>query len=150
MALGFLSAFLLVSGCGSSSTGTAAAVNSQPELSIRELTGPSELGFPSGPVNLQYEVAIANRADGPITLRRIEVQSFGGGAYRIPRANFTYSNTIVAGETAQVQFWVRGLAKGGRSVRADEPVTLRLVGYFDSPAGAFQTVVMKDLSQLER
>jgi hypothetical protein len=117
-----------------------------PELQIRELVGPSDMGYPRGVVEVQYEVRIGNRSGEPITLRRIDIQSVGTGAYTLRHEAQNFNRTIDPDHFDTVTFWVRALARGDR-MGGNEPVTVRGVAYFDTPVGPTQKVFLTNIGQ---
>ena len=146
MMLASVSAFTACSS-SSGSGGQKKADIIQPEVDIRELVGPSDMGYMSGPVDIQYEVRVANRSGEPISLKRIEVQSSNtGGAYRLRHDVYPFKETIAPSGFTTVKFWAHAYAYSGRA-RQTEPVTFRGIIYFDSPAGAFQKIFIKELMQ---
>ena len=48
-----------------------------------------------------------------------------------------------------VTFWAKGFS-WGRSMRDTEPVTVRGIAYFESGAGTFQKVFIRELQQFGR
>ncbi|HEX8152811.1 MAG TPA: hypothetical protein VF698_06795 [Thermoanaerobaculia bacterium] len=120
-----------------------------PELQLAELTSLTEMGQPSGRIDLQFALRIANKSGEPITLRRIEMSSIGSGAYELLRDTYYFKQTVEPNQSVDVPFWAKAVARGARSLRANEPVTIRGVAYFESPAGPFQKVVTRYISQYE-
>ncbi|MCU1350295.1 MAG: hypothetical protein JWO56_3325 [Acidobacteria bacterium] len=133
--------------CSSSNPGDAKLI--KPEISFEQIVGPAELGYPGGRIDIQYEVTIANRSAEPISLRRIEVSSIGGGAYRLRRESFPFSVTVPPDRQGTLRFWAHALQSGAVFRGSNEPVTLRAILFFDSPAGKFQQIVMRELGQFE-
>jgi hypothetical protein len=121
----------------------------RPDIAIEQLVGPAQLGYPGGRVDIQYEVRVGNRAAEPITLRRIEVSSIGGGAYRLRHESYPFNATLQANQQGSIQFWAHALQSGPTFRGSNEPVTLRAILYFDSPSGKFQQIVMQSLGQFD-
>jgi hypothetical protein len=120
-----------------------------PDLDIREVVGPSDMGYPRGIIEVQYEMVIANKSQEPLTLRRIEIQSVGSGGYFLRRGEIQrFNKTIAPGHYDTVTFWVRALSRGD-TLGGNEPVTVRGVAYFDSPVGPTQKFFLKNISQFQ-
>jgi len=121
----------------------------KPEIQLVELSGPQDVGYANGPTQIQFGLRVANRSAEPITLKRIDIQSISEGAYIVRRQFFTYDRKIGPDQYDDVAFWARAYAfattRGGEP--SNEPVNLRAIIYFDSPAGSFHQVVMKMLTQ---
>lgn len=145
--LAFLALLALAAVSCSSSNGNKNANLLRPEIAIEQLVGPADLGYPGGQVDIQYEVTVGNRSAEPITLRRIEVSSIGGGAYRLRRESYPFNATLGGNQQGSIQFWAHALQAGPVFRGSTEPVTLRAILYFQSPAGSFQQIVMKSLGQ---
>jgi hypothetical protein len=143
-------ALLALAAISCSSSGSKPNQNAnllRPEIAIEQLVGPADLGYPGGQVDVQYQVTVGNRSAEPITLRRIEVSSVGGGAYRLRRESYPFNATLGANQQGSIQFWAHALQAGPVFRGSTEPVTLRAILYFQSPAGSFQQIVMKSLEQ---
>lgn len=120
----------------------------RPEIDIRQLVGPSDLAYPRGIMEIQYEVRVANRSSEPITLRRIDVQSVGTGAYTLRREFFPFNEVIQPDQYKTVTFWVKAWARGRvAGAGSNEPVTVRGIASFESPVGEFNQIFQRDLSQ---
>src|SRR6266550_6543661 len=147
----FLILALLLVACSSSAPQNAAphAKIPQPEFSIEQIFGPGDAGYPTGPMEVQYRLEIANRADVPVTLERITIQTVNpsGGAYQLtaPR-DYYFNRSIPAKSTETVEFWAKAYSFGS-SPRENEPVTIRGVAYFQSPSGYLNQVFVRELGQ---
>jgi hypothetical protein len=144
-----VAALLVFAAACSSSNAPGAAKRILPEVAIEQLVGPAQLGYPGGLVDIQYEVTVGNQSDEPITLRRIEVSSIGGGAYRLRRESFPFGAKLGAHQQGTIQFWAHSIQSGQIFRGSNEPVTLRAILHFDSPSGPFQKIVMKSLDQFD-
>jgi hypothetical protein len=143
------SALLALAALSCSSSNPADAKRVRPEIGIEQLVGPAQIGYPGGLVDIQYEVTVGNQSDETITLRRIEVSSIGGGAYRLRRESFPFNAKLAAHQQGSIQFWAHALQSGPTFRGSNEPVTLRAILHFDSPTGPFQQIVMKSLDQFD-
>jgi hypothetical protein len=142
-AASLLFAIALVS-CSSSSTPKANII--QPEIDLVQVVGPAELNYPNGGADLRFDVEIANRSGEPITLKRVELASMGPGAYTLRRDFKIFNETIAPGRTATVTVWAKALLRGS-TISEQEPVRVRGVLHFDSPAGPFHSIVMREFRQ---
>lgn len=149
---------LLLSACSSSSTpgassGTAASTAAkikiaEPSLEIVQLVGPGDQNFPDGDMEVKLQLRIGNRADVPITLRRIEIQTVNpqGGAFTLDRAAYYFKKTIQPQASGEASFWARAVGYG-RSMRDTEPVTIRGVIDYEVPGGHYNQIFVRELSQ---
>lgn len=120
----------------------------RPEIGLTQIVGPADVGYPQGQMDVQYGMRVANRAGDAITLKRVEIQSVGSGAYVLRHDNFYFNERIDPEHYADVTFWVHAYARGGPFGHGtSEPVTVRGIAYFESPAGPFQQIFQRDLSQ---
>jgi hypothetical protein len=120
-----------------------------PEVDVAQEVGPAELSYPTGMVEFKYAFRIANQWSQPMTLIRVDVRTVNpaGGAYALEPRTYNFHETIPAGATKIVELWAHANAYG-RGPRDAEPVSLRLVMHFDTPAGGYQTVVMREMPQM--
>jgi len=135
----------LVFSCASGSNQAAAV---EPQLDIRQVTGPSNVQS-AGPFDVKYELRIANPAAEPITLKRFEIRSINGGSYVLTNnAPFSFNETIQPGNSTSVSLWAHAYAQTRpNDFGSSEPVTLRGVASFQSGTRRFQKVFHKTLSQ---
>jgi hypothetical protein len=98
-----------------------------------------------GGISNQYAMRVENRADEPITLRRVTVQSISDGAYYVSPTSRPFEVAIEPAQKEDVQFWVAA-RPGGSIVGANGPVTMRVTCQFDSPSGKFQHIVMQTVN----
>jgi hypothetical protein len=140
-------AIVVLAGCSSSHGQSDTRV--RPEMHLEQVVGPADLGYPGGRIDVQYELQVTNHSQEPITLRRVEVQSTGGGAYRLRHEAYPFKETVTAGNFVAVRFWAHAFQAGSFGRGSNEPVTLRAIVYFDSPTGTFQQFLLKELTQFE-
>ena len=141
-------AALLAAACASSKNNNNASII-KPEIELVQLQAPVDVGYATGPTQIQFGVRIANRSAEPITLRRIEIQSVGTGSYELRKEFFPFNEKIAPDGFTTVTFWAHGYGFAtdrGRTPSA-EPVNVRSVLYFDSPAGNFHQIVSRFISQ---
>jgi hypothetical protein len=141
-----LFAALLLAACASSKNN---ATIIKPEIELVQLQAPVDVGYATGPTQIQFGVRVANRSAEPITLRRIEIQSVGSGSYQLRKEFFPYNEQIAPDGFTTVTFWAHGYGYAtdrGRTPSA-EPVNIRGIIYFDSPAGSFHQIVTRYINQ---
>jgi len=115
-------------------------------LHLAQLTGPNDIYYFRGPVNVQYQMQITNPTNMPVTLRSIRLDTIGGGAYRLRTGNSPMNYTIAPNSTVTVPLSAWANAMGG-FMRSTEPVNLRAVATFDSPNGSFVRQVNEYIPQ---
>lgn len=133
-----LAAALLLAACSAATSGPKANV-AQPQFAIEQLFGPAEAGYPVGPLEVQYRIEIANRADVALRLERITISTVNpeGGAYTLVAPHdYHFTKEIPSRSTDTVEFWAKAYGYG-RSMRDTEPVTIKGVAYFRTPAGEY-------------
>ena len=147
--LSFLMAAALIStACATSKPGQPPVKIPDPGIGIEQVVGPRELGYPYGPIEVKYNFAVQNNASIPMTLTSIDIQSEGvaGGAYTLRRYSYPFHQEIPPNSVGVVTFWAKAMG-WGQSMRETEPVTVRGVAHFRTPAGSTQKVFVRDLSQ---
>ena len=141
----FSAALVLAAACASSNDVQIL----KPEIELLQLNAPVDVGYATGPTQIQFETRIANRSQEPITLKRIEIQSVGSGSYVLRKEFFTYNEPIAPQQAASVKFWAHGygFATDRGRTPSSEPVNVRSILYFDSPAGSFHQIVTRYINQ---
>ncbi|HEY4640707.1 MAG TPA: hypothetical protein VII75_05135 [Thermoanaerobaculia bacterium] len=140
-----LAVVLLLAACSSSNEPGIL----KPEVELLQLQAPVDIGYATGPTQIQFGVRIANRSGEPITLKRIEIQTVGTGSYVIRKQWFSFNEKVDPEHFGTVTFWARGYGFAtdrGRTPSA-EPVSLRGILYFDTPVGSFHQFVTRYISQ---
>ena len=143
--LALLAVAFLVAGCASSATTTS---NAPPlQLSLLQRGAPAaDVFYFRGPINIQYDLAIKNPTNEAYTLRRLDIQSLGPGAYRIRTGAQPVNQRVNPNGTTSVRLSTWGQSTGG-FISSGEPVTVRVIAQFDGPHGRFQRVFTETLSQ---
>lgn len=101
----------------------------------------------AGGAPMQYRVRVANRGTGAITLQRITTQSVTDtDAYSVPTMTRSFDEPIPAREYRDIEYWVPARLNGNTITGNNGPVTLRLILHFDSPAGQFNEVVVRQVN----
>ncbi len=117
-------------------SGYAWGASDSPKLNItmQQLTSSGDMFYFRGPINIQYQLAIENPTNQPLTLKRLELSSLGPGSYSIHTGSTPISRTISPHGTTTLNLSAWGRSTGGY-LRSEEPVTLRGVAYFSDPTG---------------
>jgi hypothetical protein len=128
----------------------ACATGSDPDVGIHleQITTFSSLRF-AGPVNVEYRVTISNKTDAPVTLTRVDLNTVGQGAYVLREPPLPLRLTVPPKSSVSAAVTARGSALGGRAT-GEEPVTVRMVAYFDGPGGALTRVTNTSFEQTGR
>src|SRR5258708_939351 len=68
----------------------------EPEIGVEQVVGPADLGYPYGPIEVKYNLAVQNNASETITLIRVNIQSINpsGGAYSLRRDFYNFKQPI--------------------------------------------------------
>lgn len=141
-ALSALAVGLLLTACASSNNSTGPNVT----LQIAQVGSAGNVFYFRGPVNVQYQVAINNPTNQELTLTRLDLNTFGSGAYSL-RANGTPMNLkVAANSTTAYLISVWGYSRGGY-LASTEPVTIRGTAYFQGPSGSFIRMFNENISQ---
>jgi hypothetical protein len=111
----------------------------EPEVAIEQTSAVPRQLF--GPMTLRYLVQVRNVAKEPLTLKRIDLNTIGVGAYNVGPLSRPYNVTIEPGRSATVEIVGTGNVAMSTVSGANGPVTLHLVLLFESSLGSFQTVV---------
>lgn len=138
----FASLFVLLAACAS----TPQSNGPQVQVSIAQQNLSPDLYYFRGPVSLQYVLSVSNPTNQPITLRRLDLQTQGPGAYSL-RTSGPFNLTVPANSTATQAIYAWGYARGGL-LSQGEPVTMRISAVFADAAGkSFQRIAMQNLAQ---
>jgi len=148
-----LLALFVIAACSSGAPKQAGPKASipEPELSLEQVHGPAQENYAGGRTEIKYELTVSNKADVPMTLRRLTLRSVNpaGGAYSlIGPFDHYFNQTVPPHGEAIVLFWSKAVFYG-RSPREAEPVTVQGTAYFETPAGYVNKVFVADLSQYD-
>jgi hypothetical protein len=113
------------------------------ELALVDSPG-SVVYFP-GPVNLRFEVTLTNPTDQPVTLRRLDLRTLGGGSFFMRATGTTFHVAVPPHGTKTVTMSAWGASRGGM-LAEDEPIQLQGTAYFNGPQGAFVRMINTRLS----
>ena len=132
--------------CTSAAPDSKKAPLEEPEIQITQLSNVAEAARNiTGPISVQYRVAIQNRAKVPITIKRVDVISIGSGAYNLRPTSTAFNVPLSPGEASAVEFWAPASISDPTILGANGPVTVRTTVYYDSPLGASQSIVVQQV-----
>lgn len=114
--------------------GGYASSSSDPKIDVHlaPLSNYGDMFYFRGPINLQYQLSVANPTGTPVTLRRLELRTLGPGAYSLRTGSTPIKQTIRPNGSTNITLSVWGRATGGY-LRSEEPVTVQGIAYFDAP-----------------
>lgn len=139
-----LTALLLVFGCA---TDSATSGGPEPDVTLIQMSRVAEgTQHDTGPISAQYAVEVKNTLASPLQLRRVSVQSIGGGAYTLPAYSQGFSETIEPGATKRVTFWAPAYVAMNTVAGANGPVTIRGTIEFESEGKKFQKIVVQNIA----
>lgn len=147
--LAILPLLVIAAACGSSKVSSGPRANLiEPLLEVRQVVGPPELGYPSGQIEVKFDVRIQNRSGEPITLKKLELSSSNpeGGAYTVIRRYYYFNKTIAPDAIESVTVWARAYG-WGRGMREAEPVTLHGVAYYETAVGYLNQPFIREIGQ---
>ena len=134
---------LLVAGCASSADNDPNA----PNVTIHLVPESSDQDYTfSGPVNVRFQMFVANTTNDPVTFTRIEIRTVSSGAFTIRPTSTLVNLKLAPGESKTMPIAVWGYAPGGR-LAATEPVTLRGTAFLSGPKGAFMRLFSEYLTE---
>jgi hypothetical protein len=139
----------LTTGC-KTSRGTGLASIPEPDVVIAQMSSVASVArHVTGGTPVQLIMQITNNAAQPITLKRVQAQTVGQGAYTITEGmsdNSAHPFDVLIPPTAtrSVTFWVSAIAND-TILGTNGPVTLRMIANFDSPAGKFRSIVVQQV-----
>src|SRR5437870_1312222 len=98
--------------------------SSGPEVAVRlaQTNSANDVFYFAGPVSIQYQLAITNPTNQPLTLERLDLQTLGPGAYSLRTAATPMNLKIAPNGTSVFNISVWGRSHGGY-LTATEPVT---------------------------
>lgn len=141
-----LTALLLLAACASTNS---AAPGPEPDINIYQISRVAVgTEHDTGPVSAQFAVEVKNKLAEPLSLRRVAVQSIGGGAYTLPSYSQAFNETIAPGETKRVSFWAPAVVNVDTVGGANGPVTLRASLEFEAGGKKFQKVEVQNVGTM--
>ncbi len=137
-------AFLI--GCASAAPQNKTASLSEPEIHIHQLSNVSEAArHITGGISVQYRVEITNRANQPITIKRIDLVSLGTGAYTLRPSSNPFDARLNPGDATALELWAPAYIDDPTIVGANGPVSLRITVQYETPAGTSQSIVVQQV-----
>jgi hypothetical protein len=97
-------------------------------------------------VNIQYRLSVTNPTSEPVTLRSLQLQTIGPGAYSLRATSTPMKMQLGPNETKSMTISVWGRAHGG-FLTSGAPVTIHGTGYFNAPSGAFVKMFNENIMQ---
>jgi LEA14-like dessication related protein len=117
----------------------------QPEITIISRTDMTNVPAVASGINVHFEFRIANQAEVPITLKRIDLDTLGGGSIAIQAKNRPF-NIVIQPHTAQsADFVTSAYINDPNNYSGRSPVQIRAVALFDSPEGSLQKIVQQQV-----
>jgi hypothetical protein len=140
-----LTALLLTAACATNS----ATPGPEPDINIYQISRVAVgTEHDTGPVSAQFAVEVKNKLTEPLSLRRVAVQSIGGGAYTLRPYSQAFNETIAPGETKRVAFWAPAVITMDTMGGANGPVTLRASLDFEAGGKKFQKVEVQNVGTM--
>lgn len=141
-----LSLILIAAACATGNQlSQQAARIPKPEITIIGRTDLTNVPTVASGVEVHYEFRIVNQAEVPITLKRIDLDSLGGGGISIQSKNRQFNTVIQPGQAQSVDFMTTAYINDPSSYSGRSPIQLRATALFDSPEGALQRVVQQQV-----
>ena len=138
---------LLLAACATSQD---APVNPAPDVLIEQTYGPANIPYSRGTNSIvgEYAISVQNKADVPITIKRVDLQSVGGTTIAMRREDRAFDVSVNPGSVETVKLNPRMyFTSTGSSAPSNEPLTVRATIHFDSPNGTFRRIVTRTISQ---
>src|SRR6266576_50211 len=121
-----LSVLMIAAACATGNQLSQAAAHiPKPEITIIGRTDLTNVPTVASGVEVHYEFRIVNQAAVPITLRRIDMDSLGGGGISIQSKNRQFNTVIQPGQTQSVDFMTTAYIPDPNSYSGRSPVQLR-------------------------
>lgn len=141
-----LTALLIAAACatGNQLSQTAAHIQ-KPDITIISRTDLTNVPTVASGVEAHFEFRIVNQAEVPITIRRIDMSSLGGGGIVIESKNRLFNTTIAPHAVGSVDYMTTALIADPSSYSGRSPIQVRATCLFDSPDGALQKVVQQQV-----
>jgi len=140
-----LTALLIAAGCATTST----APGPEPDINIYQVSRVAVgTEHDTGPISTQFAVEVKNKLAEPLSLRRVALQSIGGGSYTLPSYSQAFNETIAPGETKRVAFWAAAYVSMNTLAGANGPVTLRAAVDFEAGGKKFQKVEVQNVGTM--
>ncbi|HEX3579780.1 MAG TPA: hypothetical protein VHY33_14550 [Thermoanaerobaculia bacterium] len=116
-----------------------------PEITIIGRTDLTNVPTVASSIEAHFEFRIVNQADVPITLRRIDLDSLGGGGIGIQARNRPFNIDIAPHSVQSADFMTTAFINDPNSFGGRSPVQIRAVLLFNSPQGSLSKVVQQQV-----
>ena len=138
-------AVLVLAACASNKTDDVP----DPDFALTQLSRlPDVAEHVTGGIPVQYRLYIGNHATMPITLKTLNVQSVGMGAYDVPSTTRNFDVPIQPDKSAEVEFFVSAIAQT-TILGANGPVTLHGIATFELGGIKFQKSFMVQANETQ-
>jgi LEA14-like dessication related protein len=117
----------------------------KPDITIIGRTDLTNVPTVASAIEAHFELRILNQADIPITLRRVDLESLGGGGIGIQSKNRQYDVVIQPHSAQSVDVMTTAVINDPNGFSGRSPVQIRMTALFDSPQGALQRVVQQQV-----
>jgi hypothetical protein len=119
------------------SCASGSSANAPPlQLQLQQTSSSSDMYYFRGAIPVQYVLQIANPTNQAYTLRRINLQSTGPGAYSLRTGDSPINFAVPPNATVSVPLTAWAYSRGG-FLTSTEPVNIRGLAYFDGAGGTF-------------
>jgi hypothetical protein len=113
-------------------------------LSVEQPEAPVVMGAQRR-VPVRFEVTVANQLASPVTIRRISLQSAGGGSLQIPLTNRKFERTLAPSASAVLDFWADVVVGGTASGSVRGPIALRATVAYTADGAERSAVFMRQV-----
>jgi len=109
---------LLVAACGTTRDAQISATTGDPvydstdkvRFEIEQTAHPMTFSGDKGKVDVSFRITLTNRFPTPITVKRLTLQSMGGGVFRLETTSRKFDTTIAPGAKESFKFWASAIA----------------------------------------
>jgi hypothetical protein len=140
-----LTALFLLAACATNSS----APGPQPDVNIYQISRVAPgMEHDTGSLAAQFAVDVKNTLAEPLNLRRVALQSIGGGAYTLQPYSQAFNETIAPGQTKRVAFWAPAFVSTDTLGGANGPVTVRAALDFEAGGKKFQKIEVQNVGTM--
>jgi hypothetical protein len=137
-------ALLLLSACATNNSKVSLIA---PQFRLMQISNVGEAArHVTGGLTVGFHAEILNRSSETLTLRRIQLESMGEGAYDLPSTTRPFDLPVPPDQVAAVEIWVPANILRQTIVGANGPVTIRAKVEFDSAEGMFQKIYVQQVN----
>jgi hypothetical protein len=121
----------------------------EPDINIYQISRVAPgMEHDTGTLTAQFAVDVKNTLAEPLSLRRVAMQSIGGGAYTLRPYSQAFNETIAPGQTKRVAFWAPAFVSTDTVGGANGPVTVRAALDFEAGGKKFQKVEVQNVGTM--